>query len=82
MKFFAYTSKFKENRFPIYVITNQVPRTEKEWDIPSYEKVFIGLYFDSINFLTTSIGIVIPIPFPGWNPKVARFIPISSPVNK
>lgn len=48
MNFFAYKSKFKENKFPIYVIANQDPRTEKEWDDPSYEKIFIGL-FESYN---------------------------------
>ncbi|HRG48308.1 MAG TPA: hypothetical protein PLX69_22255 [Leptospiraceae bacterium] len=43
-KFFAFKSKFKENRFPVYVIANQDPRVEKEWEHSSYEKVFIGLF--------------------------------------
>lgn len=44
MIFFVYKSKFRENKFPIYVIASQDPRTEKDWNNPSYEKVFIGLF--------------------------------------
>lgn len=44
MNFFAYKSKFIENKFPIYVIINEDPRMEKDWDNPSYEKVFIGCF--------------------------------------
>ncbi|MBK6609174.1 MAG: hypothetical protein IPH52_09740 [Leptospiraceae bacterium] len=44
MNFFVYQSKFKENRYPIYVITSEDPRRENEWNNPSYEKVFLGLF--------------------------------------
>ena len=44
MKFFAYKSKFKENKVPIYVISESDPRQEEDWENPSYEKTFIGLF--------------------------------------
>lgn len=44
MKFFAYQSKFKENQFPIFVITNEDPRLEDDWNSSAYERVFIGTF--------------------------------------
>jgi hypothetical protein len=44
MKFFAYQSKFRENLFPIFVITNEDPKLEKDWNHPSYERIFLGVF--------------------------------------
>lgn len=42
--FYAYSSQFRENRFPIYVITDQDPLLDRDWENTAYQKKLIGVY--------------------------------------
>lgn len=44
-KFYAYSSRFRENRFPVYVIADQDPSVSEDWNDVMYEREFLGCFF-------------------------------------
>ncbi|MDX1960109.1 MAG: hypothetical protein SFU98_16190 [Leptospiraceae bacterium] len=45
IEYYAYQIRYKDTRFPMYVIASLDPRTEKEWEEnSSSEHVFFGLF--------------------------------------